>query len=388
MKRFFVCFFCLVMLATCTGRAEEALNIRQLREQAPKRWTQTYETQWRDIAIDAEVTVPEVDVMPVVLMGGGATAPVLTAEEAGWDEIDYYGLYDLRLINHVPDYPKKVDGVRVATPVAEGNWYSGFEPENQYVPLDDVTFGEIVSRVKEKIAQLGYEPNDYSLDNPVRLWTHHVYGYGTQKDVLAGYLYMEVRPKLAGISVLSHILQAVSGGSNRDDEWLLMPNTSIGYNGYLGDLSHIYLKPLEIRETLAEDVPLCSFDRVMDTVEAEIEDGHIRRIYEIELGYVLYNEPDAYRTSVSTNGKRVKGETNQAYQSTRYYAKPMWQINCLYVESPKGKLRDVSGYTDDERNSLDYRQLIIDAQTGVLVQPTDAQDRCAFKGFISWEEIR
>ena len=389
MKRIFCLVFSLITLISSISCAEETyLSVHQMNAQIPERWTQTYETKWRDVAIDAEIIIPDVDALPVVLVAGGAAEPALTTEEAGWDEIEYRGPYDILLMNDVPDYPKSVDGVRVGSPVSKGNWYSGFAPENQYVPLDEITFGEIVSRTKEKIAQIGYDPNEFEIDNPVRVWTHHVYGCGTKKDLLPGYLYMEVRPKVAGIPVMSHIWQAVVShhGTSRNDELMLMPNADIGYDGYLGDLSHIYLTPLEIRETLADDLPLCSFDKVIRVVEEEIEAGHIRKVYEMELGYVLYNEPGVYRTQ-STSGRKGETDAYLAYQNARYYAKPAWQINCLYVESAKGQLRDVSGYTDDERNSIDYYQLIIDAQTGELVQQTDAKDRCEFKGFLRWEDV-
>ena len=162
--------------------------------------------------------------MPVVLLAGGASQPLLTAAQAGWDEMEYHGPYDILMSNHVPDPPKTVDGVRVGSPVARGNWYSGFSPENQYVPLDDIPFGEIVSLAREKIAQLGYD--GFDLDHPVRVWAHHRCAYGTQTDVLPGYLYMEVRPMAAGIPVLSHISQTVGprSGTNRSDEFSLTPS--------------------------------------------------------------------------------------------------------------------------------------------------------------------
>lgn len=385
MKRTFLLTLCLLMLVSSLGLAEEGyLSMQELRKQVPERWNKAYETKWRSVTIDAEIIVPDAHALPVLLISGGATPPVMTAEEAGWDEIEYRGPYDILMSNVIPAYPKSVDGVRIGTPVSKGNWYGGFTPENQYVPLDDITFGEIVSRTKERIIQLGYDPNDFEIDNPVRLWTHHAYGSGTETDLLPGYLYMEVRPKVAGIPVMSHIWQTVVShhGTNRNDEFLLMPNADIGYNGYLGDLSHVFLTPLAVRETLAEDLPLCPFEKVLGVVEEEIDAGHIRKIYEIELGYVLYNEPGVYRTDGS------EADAYAAYQAARYYAKPAWQVNCLYVENPKGQLRDTSHYTDDERNSIDYYQLVIDAQTGELARQSDARDRCEYKGFIGWDEAR
>lgn len=382
---------CIVLsLLLCPyASAEKWISISELREQVPSRWTETYQTKWRDISIDAEVIVPQVDKIPVVLVGGGATEPVLTAEEAGWDEIEFRGPYDILLINHVPAYPKKVDGKRVGSPTSQGNWYSGFAPENQYIPLDDVTFGEITAQAKAEIAKFGYDPEDWALDDPRRLWTHHVYAKGTKEDILPGYMYMEVRAKVAGIPVMSHIWDAVVShhGTNRNDEFWLPATSDVAYNGYLGGISHIYLTPLMIKTVLEEDVPLCSFEKVLAAVESEIADGHIRKIYEIELGYVLYNEPGVYRKTIAESDPlERKLQSIEQAQSASYYLRPMWQVNCLYVEKATGKLRDVSGYTDDERNSIDYYQLLIDAQTGEMVEQTNAKDRCEFKGVLSWEQ--
>ena len=96
----------------------------------------------------------------------------------------------------------------------------------------------------------------------------------------------------------------------------------------------------------------------------------------MQLGYVLYNEPGVYRT-----GKEPLHEQT-------YCAKPMWRVNCLWVDNPRGELRETASYTEDERNSLDYRQLLADAQTGALVVQSDEKDRCAFPGFTAWEDAR
>ena len=379
-----LCFMSFLLTLLSVAYAEEWLSISELQGQVPERWTKEYQTEWRDLGIDAEVIVPQVDTIPVVLICGGATEPVLAANEAGWDEIEYRGPYDILLINQIPAYPKKVGGKRVSSPVFKGNWYGGFAPENQYVPLDDITFGEIVAQAKAEIIKFGYDPEDWDLDNPRRVWTHHVYAIGTEQDILPGFLYMEVRTKVAGIPVMSHIWDTVIShhGTTRNDEIWRPVTSDIAYDGYLGGLSHIYLTPFTIRTVLAEDVPLCSFDKVLAVVESEIEAGHIRKIYEIELGYVLYNEPGVYR-----NRKNSERTAYEQYQTVCHYARPMWQVNCLYVEKATDELRDVSGYTDDERNSIDYYQLLIDAQTGELVEQSNARDRCEYKGFISWDDV-
>lgn len=381
-KLFGLLMAAMLLCGASSGFAEDAyLSIQEMRKTVPARWEEQFETQWRTIDVDAEIVMPNVQQLPVVWVSGGATEPVLTAQEAGWDHIERRTPYDLILFNDDTAYPKSVDGVRIAgQPVSKGSWYGDFDMDRAYIPLHDITLGEIIAGAQERIAKLGYDPDAFDWEHPLRLWTHHLYAAGTEKDVLPGYMYMDVSPKVCGIPVLSHIFKAkVDLYTRRNDELLLIPETSLGYDGYTDGFSSLFICPLKVDETLAEDIPLCAFDKVLSSVEAEIGAGHIRKVYEIKLGYVLYNEPGVYY---------AHGNNEELYAAARYAAKPMWQVNCLYVKRAGGSLRDVSGETDDERNSLDYCQLLIDAQTGEWVEVGTAKDRYAFKGFVSWDEVK
>jgi len=381
-KLIFVLMVMLMMLSAAS--AEDWCSIADIREQIPVRWTQTYETKWRTINIDAEINIPQVDKVPVVQIEGGAVEPPFAASEIGWDSFRFDGAYQLVLRRDYPSYPKKLNGVRLGTSYAQGNWYSGFAPENQYVPLDDITFGEIVDRVKSTIGMLGYDPDAFMIDEPVRLWAQHIGEYGKKNDVLPGYIIIDFLTKVEGIPVMSHVQETVRGDTSTslgDSEFWEDVHSGVTYHGYLGDLSNIRLKPLKIVQTIADDIPLLSFDTIIAAIEDEINAGHIRKIYEIEFGYVLYNEPGRFLTSKP--GKERRAE----FHTARYYLRPMWLVNCLYKDTATDKLRSKPSDSDDERNTLDYYQLLIDAQTGEVVKRSNAQDRCEYKGFISWEDV-
>lgn len=377
---------CVMLLALgTTALAQEWLSIQELSEQSPERWVQTYETKWRTIHIDARVSVPQAERMPVVLIEGGAAEPEVSAEEVGWDRMRFDGAYQIIVGRDTPSYPAKYNGVQLGSPCAEGNWYSGFLPENRYVPLDDISFEEIVGRAEEIIAALGYSPGDFLLDEPVRIWAHHIYQYGTKKDMLPGYIFIEFLPKVGEIPVLCHVQESLRGDTAaawEDSEFCRPVSSGVTYHGFLGDLSSVRLCPLRVCRTLAEDVPLLPFDTIMATVESEINAGHIRKIYEIRLGYVLYNEPGKYHKVKQGKARAAEGH------AARFYARPMWQVTCLYKNTATGKLREKPGDSDDERNSLDYYHLLIDAQTGEVVRRSNAPDRCEYKGFISWNDTQ
>lgn len=376
---------CMILLSLyIPALAEDWLSIQELSEQVPKRWMQTYETKWRSIDIDAQICVPQVDLMPVVFIEGGAVAPTVSAAEIGWDRIRFDGSYRIGISRAAPSYPSQYNGMKLGTPFAEGNWYGGFSPDNKYVPLDDISFGEIVMRTEDAIRALGYNPDHFQMNDPVRIWAHHVCPYGKKNDILPGYIFIEFLPKVNGIPVLSHVQESVRGDTGTklgDSEFWLNVPSGVTYHGYLGDLSNIRLCPLRVCQTLAEDIPLLSFDAIMAAIEGEIHAGHIRKIYEIELGYVLYNEPDRFRTAKPGKDRAAEGHT------ARYYARPMWQVTCLYKDTATEKLRGTPGDSDDERNTLDYYRLLIDAQTGMVIRKSNAQDRCEYKGFISWDDL-
>ncbi|MPM69216.1 hypothetical protein SDC9_116160 [bioreactor metagenome] len=62
-------------------------------------------------------------------------------------------------------------------------------------------------------------------------------------------------------------------------------------------------------------------------------------------------------------------------------------MNCHYVDNPAKELRDYSGWDVEERAVMEYKTVLINAQTGKVIDRnynrTDAAD---YPGFITWEE--
>ena len=150
--------------------------------------------------------------------------------------------------------------------------------------------------------------------------------------------------------------------------------SSACYDGMRGGLSDLYFKhPIPVK-TVAEDVPLCSFSTIQQSLEREIQKGRVRKIYEISLGYIFYCEPGVY----------VPDSSEYDYADIFYYVKPMWRVNCLKASGAQQELEEA--YGDDERNTVAYTQLLVDAQTGEIISQSDAADRSMFPGYLSWED--
>ena len=65
MKRLF-CVLLAMLTLLSVASAEKWYSVADICEQTPARWTQTYETNWRTITIDAAIEVPQVDAFPIL----------------------------------------------------------------------------------------------------------------------------------------------------------------------------------------------------------------------------------------------------------------------------------------------------------------------------------
>ena len=372
----------LIRMLTAAAYAQEYQTVSQLRESVPARWTTTIETKWRDVAIDAEIVTPDVEAIPVVTVGYDLNPSPLTPEESGWVEVnDSYetGSLILYMTDDTGKPPRKINGRKVnRDPVSKENWYGGFDPNQTYIPLSDIRFSEIQDLIRDELVKFGYPPEDFDLETPERMWLQHWYFAGTKEDAAPAEILMNLYTKLNGITVYGHILDAVRntrGERARKDGFWDSMTTSVAYEGVIDRLSLLFISHLLPVETLADDVPLCPFSMIQKSLEQEIKKGRVRKIYEISLGYVLYCEPGVYQE---------QGQEPD-YSNIFYYVKPMWRVNCLKAAEAQKKLEKSD--EDDERNSVAYTQMLVDAQTGEIIGQSDAADRSMFPGFLSWEDV-
>ena len=372
----------LIRILTAAASTQEYQTVSQLRESVPARWTTTIETRWRDVAIDAEIVTPDVEAIPVVKVGYDLHPSPLTPEESGWVEVnDSYetGSLILYMTDDTGKPPRKINGRKVnRDPVSKENWYGDFDPNQTYIPLSDIRFSEIQDLIRDELVKFGYPPEDFDLETPERMWLQHWYFAGTKEDAAPAEILMNLYTKLNGITVYGHILDAVRntrGERARKDGFWDSMTTSVAYEGVIDRLSLLFISHLLPVETLADDVPLCPFSMIQKSLEQEIKKGRVRKIYEISLGYVLYCEPGVYQE---------QGQEPD-YSNIFYYVKPMWRVNCLKAAEAQKKLEKSD--EDDERNSVAYTQMLVDAQTGEIIGQSDAADRSMFPGFLSWEDV-
>lgn len=134
-------------------------------------------------------------------------------------------------------------------------------------------------------------------------------------------------------------------------------------DGY-GLVAHL----LAEEELIHEDIPLLNFDAVKPQIEKLIEDGRIRKVHNVRLGYVVYLEND--------------------HNTEHYQLLPSWVVECEYYPSSNSETL----YFDDQPDysiHQQFRKLVINAQTGQLIDPTDrGPDRSNVPEIIAWDQAQ
>ena len=105
------------------------------------------------------------------------------------------------------------------------------------------------------------------------------------------------------------------------------------------------IKWMKIEKEHEETVKLLPIEQIINAVEKEIKAGHIRNVYALKLGYIIYlndRSPETY---------------------TLY---PMWVLDCDYVEN-KNKEIKVNPYSDDIRDCFSFERICINPETAEMM---------------------
>ena len=107
--------------------------------------------------------------------------------------------------------------------------------------------------------------------------------------------------------------------------------------------------------------------------------GRLRQVFRLSLGYTCYSES-------------IPDKIQPPGLQDVYVALPVWAVVCLYVDSARWTIKDYSAHEDslkDVFNVLEYRRILINAQTGELIKPLDqSPDRERYTGFLSWDDAQ
>lgn len=370
MTKRLLAFFIMVLLicAPIIGMAQGYTSIIDLREVIPERWMQTYETNWRTIVIDVEPIVPSVAEVPILkvspdhhvpntsVMGDDLEASLNSASAL----VNLNSKRFEQFSRDITDAQKKLDAKTISS-----EYYPPFDLNKIYAENTGLTLGDAIQVFKDAMTALGEEPEEWDYARPIRVLCNKTITQ-TGDYVTSGSYSLRLNQKLAGIPLYIRPY-------GKEQEMSLW--TFLNYRIVTVDTYDMGWQKVKIDDVVVEDVPLCTFSTIQTAIEEEVYAGHLRKIFDLEFGYALFNEPDSTRGKIGS-------------ESTTYYAYPVWKIACLYNENAKQELQDNSDDGVNERSGKDFSTILFDAQTGeMLDHQTKQKGSGSYKGFISWGDI-
>ncbi|MEG1776537.1 MAG: hypothetical protein RR367_08515, partial [Clostridia bacterium] len=262
------------------------------------------------------------------------------------------------------DYPELIPGKLDRLPDAV--YVNPKEKDKVYASFSDMTLGEAIHSIKQTFDIARINTDDFLVERPYLLRTFQYINPTTKETVLPGDYYLFFYQCLHKIPIFCHAGEALRAKTHLR----YAPSLTAWINHK--ENYEVAIQKMDSVAVIAEDIPLCPFSTIKNAIETEIAAGHIRSVFELELGYVLYDDPDMV-------------ETNDI--ADRYDAVPTWRLNCLYLNNPRKELPPYDAERSFNIDSLEYTTIIFDAQTGEMQDLGIKKNRIYYDGFISWDEV-
>ena len=380
MKKFAGMMGALLLMPTLALASGDMVSVSKLRQQveAVGRWTKIYEAHGRTIEVDIPIYIPNEKELAVYdcsayteyiknpnsddknnVYSYNENLRELTKEKDGTSEadIEVYGKgTELRIMLNNPEDllgKNKNDNIKIK----EYGFY-------QYQVDDKVTYAENNEMSLEEAEKYLEEIVEYFIKdeyNGIDIDYIKIAGRGRKTksytDEELGE-YVDYYPKgsyffnyyqtLHKIPIMMTIIATLN---NKQENKIY--GDLFEYWGTTGGICQIMdrnsfwltIKWMKIEKEHEETVKLLPIEQIINTVEKEIKAGHVRNVYALKLGYIIYlndRSPETY---------------------TLY---PMWVLDCDYVEN-KNKEIKVNPYSDDIRDCFSFERICINPETAEMM---------------------
>ena len=398
-SKMMVFVLCACLLLPFAVQAQEYYTLPEIREQAAAGWHETYTDKYgRTIPVDLEIDVFGEDVAPVLRiqdMDDDWPNPDLLDEGTvvDWEEGKGSGRFSIdkdRPWSSIAP-PKRPGGKRKNVYVSFGEWLDYHEP---YLADygNNMTVGEAVEFFCQLLEKHGIDKERFNFEYPESFYAICGMDLKTNTPKSVGFYYMNLYSQFYKIPVLTHAMD-----SFEHQGWpAFIPRAVFEIRDQ--DEYLVVIDTMKEAEKLADDIPLCSFSKVIENLEEQIEAGNIQKVNSLRFGYALYNEP----------GHPAERRDLDNWNQADYFAVPSWVIECGYVSDPKQNWTDIvdeewkaiqpeGDLLNAERNHTSY--ITINAQTGEMLNPMDLSKGkthnspngtgdADYKGFISWDKVQ
>ena len=376
----------------------ECISINELQTEANIEWKKDYVDRYgRTVSVDVTPIIPQVDKVPIQIMEN-QILPVenvlniypqsMVQEEKreednviimnylNQDKNERGAVYICQndgnlVLFEYDDLNTKIKKTTTKLESFSGIQYCSNEVERLYPYFDGYDF-TVQDSIDYANQELGKFFPDYDLDLDIT-WVTIVPNTRPCYNCT-------LRQKIDGIPILMGAGDITYGANEKEmgfkfpkswktkgvEYWGYYISPIWGFIAYVDGGYQIQFRPLKKVASVVDDVPLCTLDEVISSVEKQIEKGNIRNVYEIRFGYCCYLD-----------------------ENEQIVLYPVWQVECDYFFNPKEEQKH---YAEMENVRVtqghDYHTMIVNAQTGEFMNPADLKDnllKCP--DIITWDDI-
>ena len=382
MKKIFAALCTLMIVPTLALASGDMVSISELRQQveAMGRWTQTYEAHGRTIEVDIPIYIPNEKELAVYdcsaytdyiknpnnedktnVYAYNENLKELVKEESDDKSenaiIEVYGNgTELRIMFNSPEELLE-HNTRDYIKIKESGYYPDkVNADVIYAENSDLSLMEAEKYLEEIVRFFirdGYDGIDIDYikiagrGRKTRSYTDEELGECADYYPKGTYFFNYYQ-KLHHIPIMMTIIATLN---NKQENRVY--GDLFGFWGTTGGICQIMdrnsfwltIKWMKIEKEHEETVKLLPIEQIINAVEKEIKAGHVRNVYALKLGYIIYlndRSPETY---------------------TLY---PMWVLDCDYVEN-KNKEIKVNPYSDDIRDCFSFERICINPETAEMM---------------------
>ena len=393
MKKILFALCVLMIVPTLALASGDMMSISELRQQveAMERWTQTYEAHGRTIEVDIPIYIPNEKELAVYdcsaytdyiknpnnedktnVYAYNENLKELVKEESNDKSenaiIEVYGNgTELRIMFNSPEElleHNTRDYIKIKK--------SGYYPDKVnadviYAENSDLSLMEAEKYLEEIVRFFirdGYDGIDIDYikiagrGRKTRSYTDEELGECADYYPKGTYFFNYYQ-KLHHIPIMMTIIATLN---NKQENGVY--GDLFGFWGTTGGICQIMdrnsfwltIKWMKIEKEHEETVKLLPIEQIINAVEKEIKAGHVRNVYALKLGYIIYlndRSPETY---------------------TLY---PMWVLDCDYVEN-KNKEIKVNPYSDDIRDCFSFERICINPETAEMMDFLNPKTRMLY----------
>lgn len=357
----------MLLLVSATSLAQEYYTLPEVREQAAKGWHETYTDKYgRTVQVDIDIDV-----------FGGEQAPVVKTDVPEFVEYRYNAGYPYDSVTDVArkggkrTHPYCTYGEEVNLDEAYGAEYG-----------NDLTVREAYDFLTELLEEYdhGYSVDDFILNPPDKfdvVYSKLVATGGVHVPALYNIVFWQ---QMHGLPIMA----AAEDGFKDPNTRSYYPRLFFQMRNKNEKEYSFIIRPLREVEVLAEDIPLCSLEKVIHGIESWIEGGYVQHVISLRFGYAVYSDP------------AVPDSRKSNPEDECYFLVPSWVLESVFTGDPKVSKKDDIDVLNPDNERYGEHQVrfyqVVNAQTGAVLDFFDRSKNGggdgSYKGFISWDEVR